>query len=99
MTRLLRALLVMSVLAIACAPTQPQQVEPDAYDDAEEAAEAAEALAHASAKPPPPVLASFVPRIVTNGPRNRMRVALTFDACSTHKLTQYDDRITRTLVA
>ncbi|QRK04439.1 polysaccharide deacetylase family protein [Archangium violaceum] len=41
--------------------------------------------------------ASVTAPIVTNGSRNRMRIALTFDACSTHK-NEYDERVIRTLV-
>lgn len=101
MLRCRSRLLLMCALALAaaCTPTDVAQLERDAYDSRAEAEQAAYDLAHASPALPPPVLASFAPRVVANGPRNRMRVALTFDACSMKKGTQYDDRITRTLVA
>src|SRR4051812_32641717 len=99
MRPLFRTSLLLVALLFACAPTTPAQVEPDAYDNSEEAAEAAEALAHATQKAPPPVLASFVPRVINNGSRNRMRIAITFDACSSPKQSQFDDRILKILEA
>jgi len=50
-------------------------------------------------KAPPPVEPSACEPapIVTNGSRNRMRVALTFDACSTRH-NEYDERVIRTLL-
>ncbi len=46
---------------------------------------------------PPPVLASRTAPIVNHGSRGRMRIALTFDACTTHK-NEYDERVIRTLL-
>lgn len=45
-----------------------------------------------------PALESVTPLVVSNGPREKKRIALTFDACSTHKPSQYDERVIRTLI-
>jgi len=55
-------------------------------------------LAAATRLPPPPLL-SVPPEVVTHGPRNEKRIALTFDACSTRDVSQYDELVTRTLIA
>jgi peptidoglycan/xylan/chitin deacetylase (PgdA/CDA1 family) len=55
-------------------------------------------LAFATRLPPPPLL-SVPPEVVTHGPRNEKRIALTFDACSTRDVSQYDELVTRTLIA
>ena len=55
-------------------------------------------LATATRLPPPPLL-SVPPEVVTHGPRNEKRIALTFDACSTRDVSQYDELVTRTLIA
>lgn len=94
--RLASFAVVALCLGASCAPTTLPQMEAGAYESAEEAAQAAEELDNAPTVAPPPVLASHVPRIVSNGPRNRMRVALTFDACS-GKTSQYDERVTKIL--
>jgi peptidoglycan-N-acetylglucosamine deacetylase len=44
-----------------------------------------------------PVLQAPVAGVVYHGARDDRRVALTFDACSTHAPSQYDERITRAL--
>ncbi|PTL80648.1 polysaccharide deacetylase family protein [Vitiosangium sp. GDMCC 1.1324] len=49
------------------------------------------------APPPEEPTACLTAPIVTNGSRSRMRIALTFDACSTHK-NEYDERVIRTLL-
>jgi peptidoglycan/xylan/chitin deacetylase (PgdA/CDA1 family) len=41
----------------------------------------------------------IAPQVINHGPRTTRRVALTFDACSTTLPSQYDERITRILVA
>ncbi len=46
--------------------------------------------------PPEPTACQTAP-IVTNGSRQRMRLALTFDACSTRH-NEYDERVIRTLL-
>jgi len=45
-----------------------------------------------------PTLESVAPQVISNGSRERKRIALTFDACSTHKPSQYDERVIRTLI-
>lgn len=45
-----------------------------------------------------PVLESVAPQVIANGSREKKRIALTFDACSTHKPSQYDERVIRTLI-
>lgn len=45
-----------------------------------------------------PALESVAPQVISNGPREKKRIALTFDACSTHKPSQYDERVIRTLI-
>jgi len=46
----------------------------------------------------PPALDSVDPAVFSHGPRDRKAVALTFDACSTHKPSHYDERITKILI-
>jgi len=53
----------------------------------------------AATSPPAPGLPSVVPEVLAHGSRNRPLVALTFDACSTRDVSQYDERVTRALVA
>jgi peptidoglycan/xylan/chitin deacetylase (PgdA/CDA1 family) len=48
---------------------------------------------------PPPKLPPVVPEVVSHGPRNQKRIALTFDACSTRDVSKYDERITQELIA
>jgi peptidoglycan/xylan/chitin deacetylase (PgdA/CDA1 family) len=43
-------------------------------------------------------LQPVAPRVVLHGQRDKKVIALTFDACSTRKPSQYDDRITKILV-
>lgn len=47
---------------------------------------------------PAPALPPVTPEVVGHGPRDQKLVALTFDACSTRDVSQYDERITKTLV-
>ncbi len=78
------SLLTLVALATsACVWTPPE--EPEAPPQEEKAP-----------APPEPTACLTAP-IVTNGSRNRMRVALTFDACSTRH-NEYDERVIRTLV-
>jgi peptidoglycan/xylan/chitin deacetylase (PgdA/CDA1 family) len=55
-------------------------------------------LAAATRLPPPP-LRPVPPEVVTHGPRNEKRIALTFDACSTRDVSQYDEKVTQVLIA
>ncbi len=45
-----------------------------------------------------PALESIAPQVISSGSREKKRIALTFDACSTHKPSQYDERVIRTLI-
>jgi len=45
-----------------------------------------------------PALESVTPQVISSGSRAKKLIALTFDACSTHKPSQYDERIIRTLI-
>jgi peptidoglycan/xylan/chitin deacetylase (PgdA/CDA1 family) len=55
----------------------------------------ATALMQAVVAPPlPPV----EPEVVAHGPRNEMKIALTFDACATRWPSHYDERVTKVLV-
>ncbi|HYO51526.1 polysaccharide deacetylase family protein [Archangium sp.] len=54
-------------------------------------------LQEKKAPPPEEPRACLTAPIVTNGSRNRMRLALTFDACSTRH-NEYDERVIRTLL-
>lgn len=58
-----------------------------------------ETPAERTAKPPEPepLPACQTAPIVTNGSRDRMRIALTFDACSTHD-NEYNERVINTLL-
>ena len=64
-----------------------------------EAAEKATAQLAQATHAPPPELPPVAPEVVAHGPRDRKRVALTFDACSTRDVSKYDERITRELIA
>jgi peptidoglycan-N-acetylglucosamine deacetylase len=46
----------------------------------------------------PPLLQPVDPRVVLHGQRDKKVIALTFDACSTRKPSQYDERITKILI-
>jgi peptidoglycan/xylan/chitin deacetylase (PgdA/CDA1 family) len=52
-------------------------------------------LAGVQAAPALPVVA---PQVVTNGPRRKKKIALTFDACSTQGPGQFDERVIRALI-
>ncbi len=45
-----------------------------------------------------PRLPAVPPQVIAHGIRNEKRIALTFDACSTRKPSQYDERVTRVLI-
>ena len=52
----------------------------------------------ASVAPEPPPLALVAPEVVAHGPRNVKQIALTFDACSTRDISQYDQPVTDVLL-
>ncbi|MET0406648.1 MAG: polysaccharide deacetylase family protein [Cystobacter sp.] len=76
---------VLGLVVGGCAWTPPEEPE---------AAPPPPAPAEPSA--PEPVACVTAP-IVTNGSRRHMRIALTFDACTTHK-NEYDERVIQTLL-
>lgn len=46
----------------------------------------------------PPGLAPVAPQVISHGPRNEKKIALTFDACSTRRPGHYDERVTQVLM-
>jgi peptidoglycan/xylan/chitin deacetylase (PgdA/CDA1 family) len=66
---------------------------------AQEVAIKAEAQLGAATSPPAPPLPLVAPQVLAHGSRNRPMVALTFDACSTRDVSQYDEPVTRALIA
>ncbi|WP_257453882.1 polysaccharide deacetylase family protein [Archangium lipolyticum] len=77
-------LVLVALTPSACAWIAPE--EPEAALEVAENASAPEGLPACMTAP-----------IVTNGSRHRMRVALTFDACTTRR-NEYDERVIRTLL-
>ena len=84
------------LLAAACAP--PGAPQPNGHIGKHEAQKAEKALAEVGA-PPAPALAPVVAEVVAHGPRTQKQIALTFDACSTRDVSQYDERVTQVLLA
>lgn len=64
-----------------------------------EASELAERRLAAATTQLAPAAEPVEPELIAHGPRNVRRVALTFDACTTRDVSQYDERITRELIA
>lgn len=75
-----------------------EQAAPTGHAWLEGAAKANRDLATAT-HAPPPKLAPVASEVVAHGPRDRKRIALTFDACSTRDVSKYDERITQELIA
>lgn len=71
---------------------------PTGHTSPQAAAKATADLA-TSTHAPPPKLPEVVPEVIAHGPRDRRRIALTFDACSTRDVSKYDERITKELIA
>jgi peptidoglycan/xylan/chitin deacetylase (PgdA/CDA1 family) len=91
---------------MGCSSPTPH-VEPSAKSAAEvggtghppeRAAKAVTALENATTAPAPK-LPPVIPEVVAHGPRDRKRIALTFDACSTLDVSKYDERVTNELIA
>ncbi len=96
-----RRLLWLAIALGTCTrpPTQIEQKPgPTGHTSSAAEAKAEKDLASATRAPPPP-LKSVTPEVVTHGPRNEKRIALTFDACSTRDISKYDERVTRELIA
>jgi len=75
-----------------------QKAGPTGHTTPAAEAKAERDLAGATQVPPPP-LAEVTPEVVSHGPRNEKRIALTFDACSTRDVSKYDERVTKELIA
>jgi peptidoglycan-N-acetylglucosamine deacetylase len=87
----------LALLLAACA--RPAAAPgPTGHETPERAAKAEEDLAR-PAPVEPAQLPPVAPEVVAHGSRNVRTVALTFDACSTRDVSQYDERITRELIA
>src|SRR5271166_4668083 len=95
MHRFLR--LALLLLLASCARPAPVP-GPTGHEPPERAAKAEADLSH---PPPvePPALPPVAPEVVAHGARSVRSVALTFDACSTRDVSQYDERITQELIA
>jgi peptidoglycan/xylan/chitin deacetylase (PgdA/CDA1 family) len=55
-------------------------------------------MAQAEKLPPAPAVEPVVPEVISHGPRDLKQIALTFDACSTRDVSQYDERVTDVLL-
>ena len=84
--------------APAHVPGIPMKVGPTGHPTPQAAAKAEVDLKKAATVPAPP-LSKVEPEVVAHGPRNAKRIALTFDACSTRDVSQYDQAVTDVLVA
>ena len=94
------SLLLLLPTALTCqhsatAPPSPQETG----HVTQELAVKAEAQLGTATSPPAPSLSPVAPEVLAHGSRNRPLVALTFDACSTRDVSQYDERVTRALIA
>ncbi len=91
-------IVLATLLALASCAKPALAPGPTGHETPEAAAKAEADLSH---PPPlePPLLPAVAPEVVAHGPRSVRAVALTFDACSTRDVSQYDERITRELLA
>ncbi len=90
---------ILSVL-MSCSKSlsKPVATLPNGHVTPEAGAKAEQQLKTAArVELPKPAVAES--EIVAHGPRNVMQVALTFDACTTRDVSQYDERITDALTA
>ncbi len=99
MRRFLQFVLWVS-LALACQHPSPAPVlvQQTGHLNQGVALKAESDLRTASAWPAPP-LPPVAPQVLAHGRRDLPHVALTFDACSTRDVSQYDQRVTRELIA
>jgi peptidoglycan-N-acetylglucosamine deacetylase len=95
-SRLLMLVLVSSWSSLSC--LRGVSVPSNGHET-EAAALKAEAQLKAASAAPAPALEPVEAELIAHGPRGERRVALTFDACTTRNVSQYDARITRELVA
>jgi len=95
----LAALMLLTVAGCRATTAPPDAgYLPNGHASAE-ASELAERRLAAATTQLAPKLAPVEPELIAHGPRNVKRVALTFDACTTRDVSQYDERITRELIA
>ncbi len=85
-------------LVLAACSRPPPVPGPSGHETPEAAAKAEADLSH-PAPLEPPVLVPVAPEVVAHGSRAVRTVALTFDACSTRDVSQYDQRVTEALIA
>jgi peptidoglycan/xylan/chitin deacetylase (PgdA/CDA1 family) len=99
-TRTGRLLWLAMALGACTRPRAETEQKPGPTGHTSPAAEskAEKDLASATRAPAPP-LKSVTPEVLTHGPRNEKRIALTFDACSTRDVSKYDERVTQELIA
>ena len=86
------------LLVLASCTQQEQHLEQTGHPTPEGAAKAERDLSVAAALPVP-ALPAVTPEVVAHGRRDRKEIALTFDACSTRDVSQYDEPVTRALLA
>jgi peptidoglycan/xylan/chitin deacetylase (PgdA/CDA1 family) len=84
---------LLALLGAAC----PHPAPTNGHETETAARQAERQLALASTRPAP-ALRPVEAELIAHGPRTERRVALTFDACTTRNVSQYDARITRELV-
>jgi len=89
-------------IALSACTRLPREIEqkpgPTGHTSPAAEMKAEQQLAAATHAPPPPLL-PVAPEVVSHGPRDQKRIALTFDACSTRDVSQYDELVTRALIA
>ena len=93
MVRLVLLCLVVSSF-IACV----RGATPNGHDTEAASVKAEQQLRAASTRPAA-ALTPVEAELIAHGPRTERRIALTFDACTTRNVSQYDARITRELVS
>ena len=90
------ALVVLGAVGFGACRAPPPTPLPNGHLTPEAAAKADRALA-APAPPSAPKLEVVPPEVVAHGSRKGKQIALTFDACSTRDVSQYDEAVTRVL--
>ncbi|MGZ3447577.1 MAG: polysaccharide deacetylase family protein, partial [Myxococcaceae bacterium] len=93
----MRTASVCLLLLASC--TQPEQHLALTGHPTPEGAAKAERDLSVSGALPVPALPAVTPEVVAHGRRDRKEIALTFDACSTRDVSQYDEPVTRALLA
>jgi peptidoglycan/xylan/chitin deacetylase (PgdA/CDA1 family) len=86
------------LLSWGCGQTVQKRLENTGHLESERAAKAQKDLQRSADLPPAPPQASVVPEVVSHGSRTERQIALTFDACSTRDVSQYDEPVTDVLI-